>query len=200
MLENLALRITSYMIGQGVVPKEDEEIYVFGWTMLLFSVGSFSAILLAGALLKQFLGTVLFLLFFTFLRSYAGGWHANSFFHCFLITSSLYASCTLFHFYLPEAYWSLAIYVLLALSLLITFIWAPVDHPNKPFRGGQKEKNKKLARITVLAQTLIIIVLGLWQPVLLNTYLLWAALGMAVTSLTLLFLICHPYKTTEKAS
>jgi len=196
MLENLASRITSYMIVQGVVPKEDEEIHVFGWTMLLFSLGSSSAILLAGALLGQFLGTVLFLLFFTFLRSYAGGWHANSFLKCFLITSALYACCFLFHFHLPEAYWSLTILILLLLSVFITFVWGPVDHPNKPFRGGQRETNKKLGRITVSAQTIIILALGVWQPGL-NTYLLWAALGMTVTSLTLLFVVCHPYKTAE---
>jgi len=186
------------MILQGVVPREDEEVHVFGWTMLLFSVGSFSAILLAGALLGQLLGTVLFLVSFTFLRSYAGGWHANSFFKCFLITMTLYACCSLIHFYLPEIYLSLTIRSLLLISLLITFVWAPMDHPNKPFRGDQKKKNKKLSRITVLAQTIIIIVLGVWQSWL-NTYLLWAALGMAVTSLTLLFVVCHPYKTKEES-
>jgi len=108
---------------------------------------------------------------------------------------TLYACCSLFQFCLPETYLNLAIRSLLLLSLLITFFGAPVDHPNKPFREGQREKNKRLSRITVLAQTLVILGLGAWQPGL-NTYLLWAALGMAVTSLTLLFVVCFPYKTT----
>lgn len=44
MLERIASRLTSYMVSQGVVPQEDEEIYIYGWTMLLFTLGSFSAI------------------------------------------------------------------------------------------------------------------------------------------------------------
>lgn len=193
MLENIALRFTTYMIAQGVVPQEDEEIYVYGWTMLLFSVGSFTAILAVGAFLGQLLGTVLFLIFFTFLRSYAGGYHADSFGRCFLLTMTFYSCSFLFHFYLPESYWDWAVLILLLISVFITYVWAPIDHPNKPFRNQQRQTNKKLSQITVLSQTIIIMGLSVWQPWL-KPYLLWAALGMAVTSLTLLYVICHPYK------
>ena len=193
MLEKIALRLTSYMIEQGVVAHEDAEIYVYGWKMLLFSVGSFSSILLVGFFLGQLWGTALFLLFFTFLRSYAGGYHANTFSQCFLTTITIYTCCLLLHSYLPELYWDLAVSVFLLMSIFITYRWAPIDHPNKPFRGQQKQILKELSRIVVLSQTLILLVLRVWQPWL-QQYLLWAALAMAVASLTLLYVIYHPYK------
>lgn len=182
------------MVAHGVIPKEDEEIYVYGWTMLLLPVGSFAAILVIGVLFGQLLGSAIFLFFFSFLRSYAGGWHADSFSRCFLTTISLYGCCLLLHFYLPAATWDLAVLALSLTSIFITYMWAPVDHPNKPFRDGQKQKNKLGSRITVLAQSILILGLMFWQPWL-KTYLLWAAFGMAATSFTLLFVICHPYKT-----
>lgn len=194
MLGTIASRLTSYMIAQGLIPQEDEEIYVFGWTMLLLPVASFAAILLIGAFLGQLLGTAIFLFFFSFLRSYSGGWHADSFRRCFLTTVSLYGCCLLLHFYLPEASWDWTILVLSLMSIFIIYMWAPADHPNKPFRSGQKQKNKRASRITVLAQSILILALMLWQPWL-KPYLLWAVLGMAANSFTLLYLIYHPYKT-----
>ena len=35
MLENLAVWLTRGMIRTGSVPSEDEEIYVYGWSLLL---------------------------------------------------------------------------------------------------------------------------------------------------------------------
>lgn len=195
MLGTIASRLTSYMIAQGLIPQEDEEIYVFGWTMLLLPVGSFAAILLIGALFGQLLGTAIFLLFFSFLRSYSGGWHADSFGRCFLTTLALYGCCLLIHVYLPKSSWDWALLALSLMSIFIIYRWAPMDHPNKPFRSGQKQKNKRASRITVLAQSIIILALMFWQPWL-KPYLLWAALGMVVASFLLLYLICHPYKTT----
>jgi len=194
MLGTIASKLTSYMIAHGVIPKEDEEIYVFGWTMLLLPVGSCAAILLIGAVFGQLLGSAIFLLFFSLLRSYAGGWHADSFSRCFLTTIALYGCCLLLHLYLPQASWDWAVLALLLMSIFIIFRWAPVDHPHKPFRDGQKQKNKIASRITVLAQSVLILALMFWQPWL-KPYLLWAALGMAVTSFLLLYLICRPYKT-----
>lgn len=182
------------MIAHGIIPKEDEEIYVFGWTMLLLPVGGCAVILVIGALFGQLLGSVIFLLFFSLLRSYAGGWHADSFRRCFLTTIAFYGCCLLLHFYLPQASWDWVILALSLMSIFIIFRWAPVDHPNKPFRDGQKQKNKRASRSTVLAQSVLILGFMFWQPWL-KPYLLWAALGMAVTSFTLLFVICHPYKT-----
>jgi accessory gene regulator B len=195
MLETIASKLTSYMVAQGVIPKEDEEIYVFGWTMLLLPAGSFVVILLIGAFFGQLLGSAIFLLFFSLLRSYSGGWHADSFIRCFLTTIALYGCCLLLHFYLPESSWGWTLLALSLMSIFIIFRWAPVDHPNKPFRGQDKQKNKRLSRITVLAQSILILGLMFWQPWL-KPYLLWAALGMTVTSFTLLYLICHSYKTT----
>lgn len=194
MLGTIASHLTSNMIIYGVISQDDEEIYVFGWTMLLFAVGSFAAILLIGALFGQLLGTAIYLLFFSFLRSYSGGWHADSFCRCFLTTLALYGCCLLLYFYLPKSSWDGMLLGLSLISIFIIYMWAPMDHPNKPFRGRQKQKNKRLSRITVLAQSIIIISLMFWKPWL-KPYLLWAAFGMTVTSLTLLYLIFHPYKT-----
>jgi len=193
MLEKISSQLTSYMIEQGVIAREDAEIYVYGWKMLLFPVGSFLAILFVGTLFGQLWGTAVFLFFFTFLRSYAGGYHAETFSRCFLITMTIYFSCLLLRFCLPELYWDWTVLALLVVSIVITYMWAPVDHPNKPFRDQQRQKNKELSQVIVVAQTLIILGLRWWQPWL-KQYTLWAALAMAAASFTLLYVICHPYK------
>lgn len=193
MLEKIASQLTLYMMNKGVVPPEDEEIYIYGWSLLLSTLGSFFAMLLLGTVLGQLPGTVLFILFFVFLRSYAGGYHAASYGSCFLLTMTLYSTALLFHFYLPESYIDWMLVILLLISVFITYRWAPVDHPNKPLNAEEKQKNKKMSRGIVLLQSAVLLVLWLWQPWL-KQYLLWAAVGMAVTSFTLLYVIFYPYQ------
>ncbi len=180
------------MTNKGVIPPEDKEIYVYGWSLLLSTLGSFLAMLLLGTVLGQLPGTLLYILFFCSLRIYAGGYHAASYGNCFWLTLTLYSTAPLFHFYLPPAYLDGALVVLVLLSVFITCLWAPVDHPNKPLNEAEKQQNKKMSRGIVLLQSAVLLGLGLWQPWL-KQYLLWSAVGMATNSFTLLYVIGYPY-------
>ncbi len=104
-------------------------------------------------------------IFFNFLRSYAGGYHADSFGRCFLLTMILYSCSFLFHFYLPESYGDQAMLILLLLSVFIIYVWAPIDHPNRPLKPAKaKEQKIKPDYHFSTDQTIMILVLRLWQP------------------------------------
>ena|GEM_PF-3867059 len=82
---------------------------------------------------------------------------------------------------------------LLLSAIVITWRWAPVDHPNKPMSKEVAQKHKTISRRLVVGQAGIIMLVWLWQPWT-KQYLLWPAAGMAVTSFTLLYVIYHPYE------
>ena len=193
MLEKVALQLTQIMIRQNIIDPADEEVYVYGWSITISTLGSLIVLLLIGAFLGKLVGTALFLAFFILLRIYAGGYHANSYGRCFFITMLFYAPGPILHFYLPSTYIDLTIAMSMVTAIGITWRWAPVDHPNKPLNIKDKQKNKKISRTIVLGQAAIVTLIGAWQPWA-KQYLLWAAIGMAVTSFTLLYVIYNPYK------
>ena len=195
MLEKIATKLTAHMIKEDIVSAEDEEIYIYGWSLILSHVGSFMVMLIAAALMGEVVGTLIFIVFMIPLRSYAGGFHADSYLKCFVLSMSGYAvalaSALLWPSHFPIWTLSLALF-----ATLTTFIAAPVDHPNKRLKEFRKRQHKIVSRIIVLTQTALIISIWFLLPGL-RHYLLWAMLGMALTSVSLLYVVIKPYKEVE---
>ena len=196
MIEKLASTLTTYMIHKEAVSPEDEEVYVYGWSLLLSTIGSTFSMFLLGTVTGEFFGTLVYLGFMDTLRPYAGGYHANTYRACFLLTMASYTIALLFALYWPMALmdWTL---ILLLFSLVVTFLGAPVEHPNKPLNAKSRKRNQKMSRVIILIQTIIIVSLWFWQPHL-QHYLLWAMLGTTLTSVTLLYVLIKPYHKTTK--
>ena len=191
MLEKAATKLTAYMVDKKIVCAEDEEVYVYGWSLIFSTLGSVLVMLLVAVIAGEILGTLIFMAFMFTLRPYAGGYHANTYLRCFLLSITSYTitlSAILFwsvHF----LNWAL---VLLLFSVLIIFMYAPVDHPNKPLKDHEKQRNKIISRIVVSIQATLVLCLRFLLPDI-RHYLLWAMLGMTMTGITLLYVILKPY-------
>ena len=196
MLEQIALKLTAYMIKHEAVPAEDEDIYVYGWSLILSHTASLSTMLLAAALTGELLGALVFMAFMFVLRPYAGGYHADSYLKCFVLSVGGFGVALLIALFFPVYFldWLL---ILLPVAAVTTFVFAPVGHPNKPLTAQRKQKNKKISRTVVAVQTILILGLWfLWPGV--RHHLVWAMSGMAFTSLTLLYVVLfNPYASHE---
>jgi accessory gene regulator B len=199
MLERMARRITMISIDHKVIAAEDEDIYIYGWSLMLSTLASTLMMILIGALAAEFFGSLLYILFFVSLRVLAGGYHANTYLKCFMWTLFFYLVALAVCAYLPVAWTTGTIIVLISLSVVITFIFAPADHPNKPLSDKRKALFRKKSRLLVSMQALLLGVILYFAPVWTQHYLLWAAVGLAMTSLTLFFVqVFKPYERAEK--
>lgn len=75
MSERLACIITDFLVWENVVQPEETEIYDYGFGALFFDAGQTMLFLLIGIIVHHFWQTVLFLVVFTSLRKYTGGYH-----------------------------------------------------------------------------------------------------------------------------
>ncbi|MCL2580461.1 MAG: accessory gene regulator B family protein [Oscillospiraceae bacterium] len=192
MLERIASKLTANLIKNKIIPAEDEEVYVYGWALLLSHLGSFATIFLIAFLTGEVLGTLVFVFAMLPLRSYAGGFHADTYLKCYLLSMTGYSAALLAALLWSPHHleWTLG---LLLFSLVVTLTCAPVDHPNKPLKEHQKQRNKKLSRAIASLQAALVLALWFLLPGT-RHYLVWAMLGMATTSVTLLYVIVKPYK------
>ena len=192
MLEKVAAKLTKHMIEKEVVPADDEEVYIYGWSLILSHLASIVTMLLLAAFSREMPGTLIFMAFFFSLRTYAGGYHANTYLKCYLISMSIYLFALLTALFLPVHLLQWALLMLL-FCVLTNFICAPADHPNKPLKEDAKRRNKIKSRIIVSIQTITISALWFLLPDI-RHYLLWAMLGMTMTSMTLLYVTLNPYE------
>lgn len=112
------------------------------------------------------------LAFFWITRIFAGGYHANTFTACFIVTLSILTIGILTGSQLEVP--SVIRIILLLTSIVLAWIFAPVDHPNKPIIDFKRRKRFKYLSVAVFT-----IMAGI-------TFILDK--GVGATAVTILFL------------
>lgn len=154
MIEKVATELVIQMAEENMVDDEQKGYYIYSLIKLMERFITIGTLLFVAILLKKFVPTVLFLLFFLALRKRTGGFHLNKFYQCYLGTIVLY----LFIVGICDI---LADYKQIMLEMLFIAICAveiigTVNHPNMHMNILELTAIKKSARILVILEGSII--------------------------------------------
>lgn len=139
MLERLSDRIANSLVLQGIISKEDVDVYSYGLALLISFLFNSIVMLIVGILSHRLIETLLFLAVFVLLRSFTGGYHADTFQKCTVITFSTYGSVIL----LSTLNVITPVYLFAVIVGLFIIVWvAPVEHPNKEISARKKVHHK----------------------------------------------------------
>lgn len=143
MLNKMAVKITDKLVLKKIVSDDMADIYIYGFELLISFCFSTIGVLIIGIILGRFLQTLMFLATFILLRSFTGGYHANTYAVCSLVTFSLFGVVLL----LTEfAFVPLYQYLILGLvGTAIMLLLVPIEHPNKKLSDDQKRKYKVIS-------------------------------------------------------
>ena len=153
MLNKLAAKISSKMLQRGVISGEMFDIYVYGFELVLSFLFSVAVMLFVGIVTNRILHTVLFILVFITLRSFTGGYHANTYGVCFMVTISVFIVTILLAEYINICWWYYLL--LLSVGLPIIYIFAPIEHHNKPLETNDKARCKMISTILFLSFNIV---------------------------------------------
>ena len=134
MLVRIVKRMVQFFYENNVIKKDDMEIYEYGLELLLSSILQIIAVLLISVVVGKLLVTIMFLLAFCTLRTFAGGYHAETHFRCFIILLFVYS-----------------------------IFLAPIDSENKPLTSDEKNRYRKISISIIFVQTLLIITMALFN-------------------------------------
>ncbi len=163
MITGLAKSTACFFVKNGLVDKEDEEVYAYGMEILLSAITNAVTALLIAVLTDTFFPCLLFLVSFVTMRIYAGGYHADTHLRCVI---TLIAAQSVFIFIIKTISidaltWCIPIFM--AVSIPVMIIFAPVEHPNKPLSEKLKHKLRKKALISMtiwLTAALVFVIAG----------------------------------------
>lgn len=115
------------------------------------------SIILIGFILKKPLWGILFLTFFMPIRIFASGYHAKTYFRCFICTNMVYLiSCMLSVFFTHHLHVGIIIFFLSAFYILFN---APMD--DEKHRLGEKKKHlNKIRTVKCLLIEILILLLS----------------------------------------
>lgn len=156
-MRRLALRLSKSFVTQGLVTESDIEIYRYGLEMLISSTFTSLSVIILACFLDSLKYGFLYLLITIPLRVTAGGYHANTFQKCFIISNSLYAALSfilrLLHTNCTNIYlWLFILY----LSAIYIYLKSPVQNKHHPLDTDTIKRNKKRVTIYLILDCIII--------------------------------------------
>ena len=154
-----AYRITDWLIANGCVEDEERDIINFGIGQGLLIILNIVTTITLGIVLGVVFESIIFLMSFMILRSYAGGYHADTKIKCYLSSVIIIIiSFTL----LKNLLWTKSFCFLVSmLTTIIIFILAPVSNLTNPLDKKEvmvyKQRTRKIVVVENIAMLISII-------------------------------------------
>lgn len=138
MIEQIAQKIATNFIINGIVQNENKELYAYGIKQLLdFMLNILSAIII-GCFFSMIWQSLVFSVAYIFLRRYGGGYHAPNPSTCYVLSIILIVISMLIIKIMDTDLW--VVLISLLLSTVLFFTKAPVESKNKPLDRIEKER------------------------------------------------------------
>lgn len=153
---NLVKKVTNYFIINGIIKEEDKEIYSYGLHQGLLIVINILTTIAIGFLFAMVVESILFMIAYIPLRSYAGGYHAKTELRCYFLSTILIVLALLLMKFIP-----IREYIILGItgiSGLIIYILAPVEDRNKPLDQIEYKMYRKKSRNILAIEILSLLV------------------------------------------
>ena len=158
MVEKIVMQLVTQMEERKIIEKSSRDYYEYVLITLAEHIIAVGTMLIIGMLFNQFIATIIFLVFFLSLRKRTGGYHADKFWQCYLVTIITYIGVIKVAVALSEKS-SVAMYAILVLAVLIIEVIGTVNHPNIDLDKGELRETKRAARLLVLMEAAIIAML-----------------------------------------
>ena len=157
MVEEMVLKLVNQMEMKKMIEKSDRDYYEYVLIMMIERIIAIGSLLIISVIFKQFLPTVAFLTFFLSLRKRTGGYHADKFWQCYLLTIITYIGVVRVAPALSDP--PHMMYILLFFAVPVIEVFGTVNHPNINLDKNELRETKKAARLLVLIEIGIIAVL-----------------------------------------
>lgn len=158
MISKLASKVVKRLVYRSVITDTEQELYVYGFFILISQILYFTLTIMFGILLDIVLESVIFYVAFQFIRRYAGGIHASSELKCEIATTTSIFLCLLCTKLCETNNIQMPILVLTSIMAIFIFVLCPLDTPEKPLT---KEEYKYFRKISWLILLLIVITISI---------------------------------------
>ena len=151
MIASLSTKMASFLINKNYIPCEHKKIAIYGSEIVISTIINFASILLVSCLFGTAMEALIFTVCFVTIRQVVGGYHAKTSKGCiaFLVTSFTIIMIIYKVFTGIQNYCFFGL--LTVANLIVIYIFAPVDNPNKKIEKSEVKKLKNFGLILAVA-------------------------------------------------
>ena len=158
MINKISEYFTKKLLVNGAISKEEQELYIYGFFMLLSQLMYLILALIFGLIFNCTLESIIFYIGFQFIRRYAGGYHAATETRCEILSTLSILACIVV-IRLSKTYdFQTVLLIISAISAVCIFAFCPLDTPEKPLTENEFKYFRKLPWLILFAIVVAIIV------------------------------------------
>lgn len=196
MYQLLSEKITVSLIKKNIIHYADRKIYEYSIEVLLSDVVYFLVAALTAIFTNSILASIVFLISFFSIRKFAGGYHADTYLRCHIISWVNQILMVLLYKIVPTIFLKpLTLFFILTGTIFI-FLFAPVENKNKPLSVKEKEKYAVMSKLIVAFAAIMVIVLSFTNTAF--RYMSIAVFGIFSVSISLVAEKIKNHKKGEK--
>lgn len=156
MITTLAQCIAGCLLRNGIIDGEKLDIYIYGFEIIISNTCGFLIAFILGLFFSQMVECAVFMLVFVILRSFCGGYHADTYLKCNTIFATTLTFVMIYVKYIP--YHSAKMGIVMGIfSLLTIILFSPVENKFKPL----DEPTKRKCKIMSLCLACIVLLLSI---------------------------------------
>ncbi|SHJ35775.1 accessory gene regulator ArgB-like protein [Lutispora thermophila] len=184
-IDSISKTISQKMLDASIISIEDKDIYYYGLQLIVSTIVKGMGLLIIALLFDKVVEALIFIGAFGLLRINAGGFHLDTYFKCFVVTSAFMMLCIWIGNMIPLSIAPYIIICCLAMTALFILLYAPVDNPNRPL-NGKEYKKFRVRSLYIMYFFAITIILVCFIKTELYKYMCIASLSILFEGITLL--------------
>ncbi|MBP1925958.1 accessory gene regulator B [Sedimentibacter acidaminivorans] len=191
MINKLSCKLSNILGNSINSTDQEKEIYTYSIEVLLSLMLNIVILFETAYIIGKIPEFIVFIIFFSGLRTYAGGYHAKSHIEC--MTESLvifFISAMSNSWFRSDGELFLAIGIVA--SIFLVFKYAPSESGNKPLSSNKQKKYKTISKNILILYCSTIIILYFYR-VQTNYIFLTAVVAMLIESISLIIPENHSY-------
>ena len=111
------------------------DLYIYGLELLFSSVIGTILLLVLGIVLGALIESIIFIVAFSAIRIFAGGFHSQSFILCNIITVLNFVIVLIIYRFFSDILFSPFVYsIVFGLSFVLCVLFAPIENNNNPIK------------------------------------------------------------------
>ena len=158
-MESLTTKFVDMLINNNIIKKEDIEIYSYGFKEMIFIILNIITTLFIGIIFNKIFEIILFMIIYSVIRVYSGGYHARTKLKCYISSVLMLISiCYILKLNLLQN--KLLIVILTIISSGVILALAPDPDENKPLDEIEiKVYTKRMIRNLIIVLVILCITL-----------------------------------------
>lgn len=154
-------KITEYLVEKLIeretIPQNEKDLYQYGLSEGITIIQNILYTLLIGIIFGNIIETITFLCFYILLRSFAGGYHAETEKNCFWYSILLVIVVEIIFTAMHYGQWNFFKLIVLTIASAIILCFSPLDNINKPISESEKRNFKKIVYKVLLIGIIILL-------------------------------------------